>query len=93
MKYAKYLNKQGKKFRDLWGNYAGWAQTIMFIDDLKQFQKEKSEYLSKTLSPSVLDPVKRETINIKKLTDIKKRANSDMTYSPAHKVNPKKKKK
>ncbi len=34
---------QGEKFRELWGEYAGWAQTVMFIDDLKGFQKEKLE--------------------------------------------------
>lgn len=33
----------GEKFRELWGEYAGWAQTVMFIDDLKGFQKEKLE--------------------------------------------------
>lgn len=42
------------KFRDLWGKYAGWAQTIMFVDDLKSFQKVKSESLLTSLSPKKL---------------------------------------
>lgn len=27
----------------LWGPYAGWTQTVMFIDDLKSFNKEKAQ--------------------------------------------------
>jgi len=28
-------NEIGDKFRDLWGDYAGWTQTVLFINDLK----------------------------------------------------------
>jgi hypothetical protein len=40
--YAKifFFILKGDKFRDLWGEHAGWAQTIMFIDDLKGFKTE-----------------------------------------------------
>ena len=29
----------------MWGDKAGWAQTVMFIDDLKNFEKDKSRSL------------------------------------------------
>ena len=46
----------------MWGNYAGWAQTIMFIDDLKGFQKEKSNSLlvKSESQPNLLANIKRE---------------------------------
>lgn len=31
----KGYNEIADKFRQLWGDYAGWAQTVLFIDDLK----------------------------------------------------------
>lgn len=37
---------KANKFRELWGKYAGWAQTVMFVDDLREFkqlQKSKSD--------------------------------------------------
>ena len=37
-----FLDLLGDSFRELWGRYAGWAQTIMFIDDLKAFQVDKT---------------------------------------------------
>ncbi|RMZ98250.1 N-glycosylase DNA lyase [Brachionus plicatilis] len=46
-------------FRQLWGKYAGWAQTVMFIDDLAEFKKEKNNQVEKseklTLKRSVSD--------------------------------------
>ena len=41
----KFFPKKGDEFRELWGENAGWAQTIMFIDDLKDFQKQRSSNL------------------------------------------------
>jgi hypothetical protein len=41
------------KFRELWGEKAGWAQTVMFIDDLKNFEKEKSESLTLIKTESI----------------------------------------
>jgi hypothetical protein len=48
----------------LWGDYAGWAQTIMFIDDLKGFQKEKSNSLLVKCEsqPNLLTNLKKEPI-------------------------------
>lgn len=58
-------------FRQLWGKYAGWAQTVMFIDDLVEFKKEKLNQLDKndkvilkrTVSDTKLTPKK----NLKKI--------------------------
>jgi len=44
----------GDKFRELWGEYAGWAQTVMFIDDLKGFQKEKLETATLSMKQEVI---------------------------------------
>lgn len=45
-----FIFNKANKFRELWGKYAGWAQTVMFIDDLRDFQKQKSE--SSLISPT-----------------------------------------
>ena len=53
---------KGDCFRNLWGKYAGWTQTIMFIDDLKGFQKEKSDsrLVKSESQPNLLSNIKRE---------------------------------
>jgi len=53
---------KGDCFRNLWGKYAGWTQTIMFIDDLKGFQKAKSDSLlvKSESQPNLLSNIKRE---------------------------------
>lgn len=59
-------NEIGNKFRELWGPLAGWTQTIMFIDDLRQTQKEKSESLKKSASNlSLKQEFKAESIDTK----------------------------
>lgn len=37
-----FIITKGSKFRELWGDYAGWAQTVLFVDDLKEFSKDDS---------------------------------------------------
>lgn len=27
----------------MWGKHAGWAQTVMFVDDLREFKLQKSK--------------------------------------------------
>jgi N-glycosylase/DNA lyase len=33
----------GDRFRELWGDNAGWASTVLFVDDLKDFSKDELE--------------------------------------------------
>ncbi|XP_064616017.1 N-glycosylase/DNA lyase-like [Liolophura sinensis] len=47
LKQAKSLTDKlygeiGDHFRGLWGDYAGWAHSVLFTADLKQFKEEKS---------------------------------------------------
>ncbi|KAI3357604.1 hypothetical protein L3Q82_016011 [Scortum barcoo] len=37
----KLYRKIGNFFRELWGPYAGWAQSVLFCADLRKFQKLK----------------------------------------------------
>ena len=37
----KTYNEIGDKFRSIYGDMAGWAQTVLFCSDLRQFQKNK----------------------------------------------------
>lgn len=53
------------KFRELWGKYAGWAQTVMFIDDLKSFDKDKQS-TSSTPSSTNTSMVDEKDSSIKK---------------------------
>ena len=69
----------------MWGGYAGWAQTIMFIDDLKNFRQEKSESLMKrTHSMSTIksenDSEIKETISLgaQEMSKKIKRSNSTL---------------
>jgi len=48
--------KKGDQFKRLWGEKAGWAQTIMFIDDLKGFQGSKD----------MTDSNKKNSLNVKR---------------------------
>lgn len=55
----------GNMFREMWGDCAGWAQTVMFIDDLKgEFLQQKTESLKKSnsLSDIKLEPKTESTI-------------------------------
>ena len=40
--FKMFIITKGSKFRELWGDYAGWAQTVLFVDDLKEFSKDDS---------------------------------------------------
>ena len=57
-----YFHK-ANKFRELWGKYAGWAQTVMFVDDLREFKQ-----LQKSKSDSKLEEVKKEPLENDKTT-------------------------
>lgn len=37
----KTYNEIGDKFRSIYGDMAGWAQTVLFCSDLRKFQKDK----------------------------------------------------
>lgn len=51
----------GDMFRRKWGDCAGWAQTVMFIDDLKgEFLKHKTEEEPMKLEPKLEPTVKSE---------------------------------
>ncbi|CAI9739093.1 N-glycosylase/DNA DNA lyase-like isoform X1 [Octopus vulgaris] len=39
---TKCYNEIGDHFRNIWGEYAGWAQTVLFASDLRRF-KDKNE--------------------------------------------------
>lgn len=51
--YVKFC--KANKFRELWGKYAGWAQTVMFVDDLREFKQ-----LQKSKSDLKLEEAKKE---------------------------------
>lgn len=60
----------GDSFRQMWGKYAGWAQTVMFIDDLVEFKKEKinqEKVDKKSLKRSVSDTILTPKKNLKKI--------------------------
>ncbi|XP_061635061.1 N-glycosylase/DNA lyase isoform X1 [Phyllopteryx taeniolatus] len=67
----------GDFFRNLWGPYAGWAQSVLFCADLKKFQKMKeTPHLkrAKKESDSVsMVTCKKPNINTVKKGTVKKR--------------------
>lgn len=44
---SKIYKEIGDKFREIYGEYAGWAQTVLFCSELKQFKDSKSSELKK----------------------------------------------
>uniref|UniRef100_A0A8H7TL01 DNA-(apurinic or apyrimidinic site) lyase n=1 Tax=Bionectria ochroleuca TaxID=29856 RepID=A0A8H7TL01_BIOOC len=81
-KKAKTFNKAmydavGDHFRDLWGNYAGWAHSVLFTADLKAFS-DKSLVKEETHGVSIkeelietngiVSPKKRKLVKTKTVT-------------------------
>ena len=96
--YHEILLLKGNKFRDLWGENAGWAQTIMFIDDLKGFQADKKakaepvRLKEESLDLDLLFKIKTEPETKESVKLKQKRSNSNMTDSPKPKMSIKKRK-
>lgn len=40
---SQFKQYKADKFREMWGKHAGWAQTVMFVDDLREFKLQKSK--------------------------------------------------
>lgn len=36
----------------MWGNHAGWAQTVMFVDDLREFKLQKLKTEQEKFEPT-----------------------------------------
>ncbi|XP_027048124.1 N-glycosylase/DNA lyase-like [Pocillopora damicornis] len=49
---AKVYKQIGDHYRDLFGNYAGWAQSVLFVADLKRFQDTQTTSLTNLNSKS-----------------------------------------
>ncbi|KAI5815424.1 DNA glycosylase [Pyronema omphalodes] len=61
---AKTYDAIGEHFRNLWGEEAGWAHSVLFTADLKSF----SEQLVKTKTETTSVSVKKERVVVKKET-------------------------
>jgi hypothetical protein len=79
----------------LWGDKAGWAQTIMFIDDLNYFVKEKNESLQINTSKEFLLSSESATASVSNLKtndsvtsgkNSKKRTNTTVNEIPSEKL-------
>jgi hypothetical protein len=53
----------GDQFRQLWGKYAGWAQTIMFVDDLSIYRKSDASSPNAAVKGRKRDAVAAATCN------------------------------
>ncbi|XP_052789979.1 N-glycosylase/DNA lyase-like [Mya arenaria] len=92
LKQAKSLtdtlyNEIGDHFRSLWGPYAGWAHSVLFTADLRQFQEPGSK------KPMVPSPGKRrQTMKMDK-QPVKRSHYEETDEKPVTKISKKGKKK
>ncbi|MCI4381105.1 hypothetical protein PGIGA_G00247740 [Pangasianodon gigas] len=68
----KVYKEIGDFFRKLWGSYAGWAHSVLFCADLKNFQKLKEFPTIKEEKKQANTEKKKKNTNYKKRGNVKK---------------------
>ena len=58
----------GKRLGEIWGAYAGWAQSVLFTSDLKSFENYG---LSTPASTPIKERIKKEVEVERKLFDVR----------------------
>ena len=70
---------KANKFRELWGKYSGWAQTVMFVDDLREFKQ-----LQKSKSDLKLEEAKKEESSENNQTTASSNSNKRSAAESSH---------
>ncbi|RCI14619.1 hypothetical protein L249_6373 [Ophiocordyceps polyrhachis-furcata BCC 54312] len=85
-------NAVGDHFRDIWGEYAGWAHSVLFTADLKAFTDQdaaKLKHSSEASQAQVVDEEEAQAVGSRKRRAVKMEVKVEVSQAKATEITPK----